>query len=228
MLKASGRWQELNMHFPGISLSVLLIRLLRVRNGWKQGHQFGGLSQHSNDRWLLTQDPSSAWCMWYMSYVWRKDANSHCNIHLWYFLATWPSQTFSLLQWWPGFWRRLSNDSYHLYLLFLPLIFFLLFSCSVVSDSLTTKLIRFPFMVSFLDLSALQSAHSISGVVETPFPWNQGDPAFDNNTGSICSYGSAAKNLPSMQEMWVWPLGQENPLEKKMATHSCILAWRIP
>ena len=233
MLKASGRWQDLNMHFPGISLAVLLIRLLRVRNGWKQGDQFGGLSQHSNDRWLLTQDPSSAWCMWYMSYVWRKDTNSHCNVHLWYFLATWPSQTFSLLQWWPGFWRQLSNDSYHLYLLFLPLIFFLLFllfSCSVVSDSLTTKLIRFPFLVSFLDLSALQSAHSISGGVETPFPWNQGDPAFDNNTGSsqICSYGSAVKNLPSMQEMQVWPLGQENPLEEKMATHSCILAWRIP
>ena len=99
-----------------------------------------------------------------------------------------------------------------------------------MSDSLTTKLIRFPFLVSFLDLSALQSAHSISGGVETPFPWNQGDPAFDNNTGSsqICSYGSAVKNLPSMQEMQVWPLGQENPLEEKMATHSCILAWRIP
>ena len=36
------------------------------------------------------------------------------------------------------------------------------------------------------------------------------------------------KNLPAMQEMWVWPLGQEDPLEKKMATHSSILAWEIP
>ena len=31
-----------------------------------------------------------------------------------------------------------------------------------------------------------------------------------------------------MQEIWVGSLGQENPLEKGMATHSSILAWRIP
>ena len=31
-----------------------------------------------------------------------------------------------------------------------------------------------------------------------------------------------------MQETWVWSLGQEDPLEKGMATHSSILAWRIP
>ena len=31
-----------------------------------------------------------------------------------------------------------------------------------------------------------------------------------------------------MQEMWVWSLGWEDPLEKKMATHSNILTWRIP
>ena len=33
------------------------------------------------------------------------------------------------------------------------------------------------------------------------------------------------KNLPSMQETQVQSLGQENPLEVEMATHSCILAW---
>ena len=32
----------------------------------------------------------------------------------------------------------------------------------------------------------------------------------------------------SMQEMWVRSLGQEYPLEEEMATHSSILAWRIP
>ena len=32
------------------------------------------------------------------------------------------------------------------------------------------------------------------------------------------------KNLPAMQETWIWPLGQEDPLEKGMATHSSILA----
>ena len=36
------------------------------------------------------------------------------------------------------------------------------------------------------------------------------------------------KNLPAMQETKVLPLGQEDPLEKGMATHSSILAWRIP
>ena len=35
------------------------------------------------------------------------------------------------------------------------------------------------------------------------------------------------KNLPTMQETWVQFLGQEDPLEKEMATHSSILAWRI-
>ena len=36
------------------------------------------------------------------------------------------------------------------------------------------------------------------------------------------------KHLPAMQETWVWTLGREDPLEKGMATHSSILAWRIP
>ena len=36
------------------------------------------------------------------------------------------------------------------------------------------------------------------------------------------------KNLPAMQETWVQFLGWEDPLEKGKATHSSILAWRIP
>ena len=36
------------------------------------------------------------------------------------------------------------------------------------------------------------------------------------------------KNLPAMQETWVRSLCWEDPLEKGMATHSSILAWRIP
>ena len=36
------------------------------------------------------------------------------------------------------------------------------------------------------------------------------------------------KNLPAMWESQVPSLGRENPLEKEMATHSSILAWRIP
>ena len=50
----------------------------------------------------------------------------------------------------------------------------------------------------------------------------------------ICAYiwaspvAQTVKNLPAMQEMQVRSLGQEDPLEKKMVTHSRIFAWRIP
>ena len=40
--------------------------------------------------------------------------------------------------------------------------------------------------------------------------------------------GSAVKNLSAMQDTWVRSLNWEDPLEKGMATHSSILAWRIP
>ena len=36
------------------------------------------------------------------------------------------------------------------------------------------------------------------------------------------------RNPPAMQETWVQSLGQEDPLEKGIATHSRMLAWRIP
>ena len=52
----------------------------------------------------------------------------------------------------------------------------------------------------------------------------------------ICNYiiiwvslmAQRLKRLPAMQETWVLFLGREDPLEKEMATHSSILAWRIP
>ena len=40
--------------------------------------------------------------------------------------------------------------------------------------------------------------------------------------------GSDGKESPAMQETWVQSLGLEDPLEKGLATHSSILAWRIP
>ena len=36
------------------------------------------------------------------------------------------------------------------------------------------------------------------------------------------------KKLPAMQDTWIQPLDQEDPLKKAMATYSSILAWRIP
>ena len=40
--------------------------------------------------------------------------------------------------------------------------------------------------------------------------------------------GNSDGNLSAMQQTWVWFLGGEDLLEKEMATHSGILAWRIP
>ena len=40
-------------------------------------------------------------------------------------------------------------------------------------------------------------------------------------------YQIKVKNQPAMQETWVQPLGQEDPLEKGMANHSSFLAWEI-
>ena len=53
----------------------------------------------------------------------------------------------------------------------------------------------------------------------TPLSWN-------SEWASLVA--SMVKNLPTMQETWVQSLGREDLLEKGMATHSCILAWKIP
>ena len=50
--------------------------------------------------------------------------------------------------------------------------------------------------------------------------------AFKYSIKLLCD--SDVKNLPAKQRTWVRSLGQEDPLEKVMATHSSIFAWRIP
>ena len=47
-------------------------------------------------------------------------------------------------------------------------------------------------------------------------------------TYMACPGGSVVKNPLAKQEMQVWSLDQEDPLEKEMATHSSVLAWEIP
>ena len=46
--------------------------------------------------------------------------------------------------------------------------------------------------------------------------------------GGALLVAQTVKNPLAIQETWVQSLGQEDPLEKGMATHSSILAWRIP
>ena len=52
----------------------------------------------------------------------------------------------------------------------------------------------------------------------------------DHEPSSVMGFsrGSARNNLPALLETGVRSLGQEDPLEKEMATHSSILAWEIP
>ena len=48
-------------------------------------------------------------------------------------------------------------------------------------------------------------------------------------SGEVASLmAQMVKNLPAMWETWILSMGQEDPLEKGIATHSRILAWRIP
>ena len=48
------------------------------------------------------------------------------------------------------------------------------------------------------------------------------------NKESTSLVAQMVKHMPTMQETWVQSLGQEDLLEKEMATHSHILAWKIP
>ena len=71
---------------------------------------------------------------------------------------------------------------------------------------------------------------------------NAGDPGsipgLERSTGEGLGYpvqysqaslvAQLVKNLPALWETWVQSLGWEDPLEKRMATHSSIFAWRIP
>ena len=72
--------------------------------------------------------------------------------------------------------------------------------------------------------------------------WNAGDPGLIPGSGRSSGEGigypvqyscaslvhQMVKNPPAMQETWVQSLGWEDPLEEGMATHSSVLAWRIP
>ena len=56
-------------------------------------------------------------------------------------------------------------------------------------------------------------------------PWRQCDFCFVYSTLGMAQM---VKNTPAMWETWIRSLGWEDPLEKGKATHSSILAWRIP
>ena len=77
------------------------------------------------------------------------------------------------------------------------------------------------------------SSLAIKETFERPnhiFFWTGGRNVFELYTQSIwtCFVAQLVKNLAGMWETWVQSLGWEDPLEKRKASHSSILAWRIP
>ena len=66
-------------------------------------------------------------------------------------------------------------------------------------------------------------------------PWGRKDSDMIEQITPDCSHntdgfpgGAVVMNLPAMWETWAPSLGGEDPLEKGMATHSSVLAWKIP
>ena len=90
--------------------------------------------------------------------------------------------------------------------------------------------------------SILQHSAFLDSSVGKESICNAGDPSFipvlgrssREGIGYPLQYSWASlvaqlvKHLPAMWETWIWSLGWEDPLEKRKATHSSILAWRIP
>ena len=83
----------------------------------------------------------------------------------------------------------------------------------------------------FLDSSAGKESACSAGDTSS-IPGSGRSPGKGIGYPLQCSWASLVtqlvKNLPAMWETWVWSLGWEDPLEKGKATHSSILAWRIP
>ena len=91
------------------------------------------------------------------------------------------------------------------------------------------------FKIQFPGTCLILSAGTFGGIIEPR--WRPGGKElrkrFKESNGDIWRDGPSlvteiVNNLPMMQDTQVWSLGQEYSLEKGLATHSCILAWRIP
>ena len=112
-----------------------------------------------------------------------------------------------------------------------------MFSCSVMFDSFET-----PWTVTYwAPLSMGFPRQEYWSVLLFPSPEDLPNPGIESLMSPALAGGivtiapprasliaQLVKNLPAMQDTPVRFLGQEDPLEKGMATHSSILAWRIP
>ena len=75
----------------------------------------------------------------------------------------------------------------------------------------------------FFDCLWTESAIENSGALEPDWGFGVRHPSYGASL-----IAQSVKNLPAVQETWALSLGWEDPLEKEMATHSSILAWKIP
>ena len=121
-----------------------------------------------------------------------------------------------------------------------------MFSYSTLKTSLVTQMVkRLPTMretrVQSLGQEDLleKGMATHSSILASPAPHPKkglkeilGFPGPTQKRGSKKYWASLVaqrlKHLPAMWETWVRSLGREDPLEKEMATHSSILAWRVP
>ena len=72
-------------------------------------------------------------------------------------------------------------------------------------------------------LQQFQASHTFSTASQVELKGSDGEKC-----GWTSLVAQMVKRLPTMQKTWVQSLGQEDPLEKAMATHSSTLAWNIP
>ena len=102
-------------------------------------------------------------------------------------------------------------------------------SCLTLCDSMNRSTPGLPVHHQFPEL-AQTHVHRLGDAIQPSQPLSSpSSPALNlSQHQGLFPSDSAVKNSPLMQETWVQSLGRDDPLEKGMATHSSILAWRIP
>ena len=89
------------------------------------------------------------------------------------------------------------------------------FGATVNTDAVDMCLSVLVWVNVFISLVSVQSGNRVTG-------------SYSKVIVTISQVAQMVKNVPAMQDTQVRSLGQEEPLEEEMATHSSILAWRIP
>ena len=96
-----------------------------------------------------------------------------------------------------------------------------------VSSKDITKLYFFVFLHSSVGKESTYNAGDLSLILGLGRSIGEGI-GYPFRYSWVFLVAQLVKNPPAMQETWVWSLGWDDPLEKEGATHSSILAWRIP